>query len=258
MTPAMRERWIVKAGSNAVCTGGPLLLRDWMRQVETLVRRRRVQVVWVTSGAIATAAERVRWTRRRRTLADKQALSAVGQPLLMDVYNLALQAVGLVGAQILLGYDDLRHPVRCRNFRNTIDTLLSWGMIPILNENDALSTEEITFGDNDSLSARVAAAVGASRLVILTDVDGLHDRDPGRHPDAARVHRLEKVTPAWLKRAGGTGSGRGTGGMLSKLQAARFAHGHGIETWLARGDEPRVLLRIASGESIGTRIGGRR
>jgi glutamate 5-kinase len=253
-----RARWVVKAGSNMVCSGGPLLLRAWMGQVAAL-RRRGVEVIWVTSGAIASAADRTRVRKAKRTLSEKQALSAIGQPLVMDHYNLALQACGLLGAQILLTYDDLASRERKRNFQNTIEQLLSWKAVPVLNENDAVATQEIRFGDNDSLSAKVAIAAGADRLVILTDVEGLYEEDPRRNPRARRVPRLRRVDAAWLTRVGkGAGSARGTGGMYSKLIAAREAGARGIETWLAKGDHPNVLLAVAAGEAVGTRIGGPR
>ena len=249
-------RWVVKAGSNMVCTGGPLLLRAWMHQVAQLRRRHDVEVIWVTSGAIASAVERTGFTKNERTLAEKQALSAIGQPLLMDLYNLSLQTVGLLGAQVLLTYDDMAHPARRQNLEGTLKALLGWGVVPVLNENDAVATEEIRFGDNDSLSAKVASMMGADRLVILTDVDGLYDRDPTKSADAKLLPKLAEVTDALLGTTGkGAGSDRGTGGMFSKLTAAREAARHGIDTWLVKGDVPNVLTRLAAGEAIGTHIG---
>jgi glutamate 5-kinase len=253
-----RARWVVKAGSNAVCLGGPLLLRDWMRQLAELRREHSVEVIWVTSGAIASAVDRTGRRRRGGALAEKQALSAIGQPMVMDLYNLSLLAVGRLGAQVLLTRDDLAHPARRRNFQNTIEKLLEWDVTPVLNENDAVATEEIQFGDNDSLAARVALVTGAERLVILTDVEGLYDADPRRHPGARRVPTLARVTPSQLASVdSASGSRRGTGGMYSKLLAARTAQSKGIETWLVRGDRPGVLLEVAEGGDVGTRIGAR-
>lgn len=252
------ERWVVKAGSQMVCSGGPLLLRAWMQQV-ALLKRRRIEIIWVTSGAISSAVDRTGITRNHRSIAEKQALSAVGQPLVMDLYNLALQAVGCLGAQVLLTYDDVRHPVRCKNLKNTLSQLLKWGAVPVLNENDAVSTEEIQFGDNDSLSAKVAGLMGADRLVILTDVAGLFDKDPRKNPGARLIHELPAVTAPTLRTAGGgAGTGRGTGGMLTKLMAAREAAAKGIETWLVKGDRPDVLLEVRERRAVGTVIGGKR
>ena len=252
----MKERWVVKAGSNMVCSGGPILLRAWMNQVATLHRRHGVEVIWVTSGAIASAVDRTDFKKSGRTLADKQALSAIGQPLVMDLYNLALQASGLLGAQILLTYDDMANAGRRRNFQSTLEKLLDWKVTPILNENDAVATQEIKFGDNDSLSAKVARVTGADRLVILTDVDGLYDSDPKKNKRARRITRLDSVSASLLKQVGAApGSSRGTGGMLSKLLAAREATRAGIECWLVKGDKPNVLLDVALNQKVGTTIG---
>lgn len=254
-----RQRWVVKAGSQAVCDGGPLLIRAWMQDVETLLKSHHVEVIWVTSGAIASGVDRTNFPKnKKRTLHDKQALSAIGQPMLINLYNEALQATGRLGAQILLTSADMRDRKRHDSLVATLNRLLSWGITPILNENDATADEEIRFGDNDSLSARVASMMKADRLVILTDVDGLFDADPKKYPDARPVHRLDRVTAKLkAKVRPGAGSTRGTGGMLSKLLAAEAANRQGIETWLARGDLPKALLKIAKDELVGTRIGKR-
>lgn len=250
-----KQRWVVKAGSNMVCTGGPLLIRSWMQQVSKLHRKKGIEVIWVTSGAIASAVERTEFGKSDRQLAEKQALSAIGQPLVMDLYNISLQAVGLLGAQVLLTYDDLTNRSRQKNFRNTLNQLLAWGVTPVLNENDAVATEEIKFGDNDSLSARVAATMGADRLIILTDVDGLYDADPRKNPRARLMSRLYGIPSALLAQTEkSAGSTRGTGGMYSKLAAAKLALSHKIETWLVRGDHPSVLLEVAENKPVGTRI----
>jgi glutamate 5-kinase len=255
----IKSRWVVKAGSNMVVSGGPLLLRSWMQQVSELRRKHGVEVIWVSSGAIATAVERKDFRKKDRTLSEKQALSAIGQPIVMDLYNLSLGMVGALGAQVLLTADDLRDRVRRANLQNTLNQLLKWEVTPILNENDAVATEEIKFGDNDSLSAKVAAALGADRLVILTDVPGYFEADPRTNPGARLVRWVPKVTPAMLKTTGkSAGSSRGTGGMFSKLQAAQMASKDGIETWLAQGDVPSILLRVAENAAIGTKIGGKR
>jgi glutamate 5-kinase len=252
----IRERWVVKAGSNMVCSGGPLLIRSWMQQLREL-RERGVEVVWVTSGAIASAVDRTHFKKRERSLPEKQALSAIGQPLIMDIYNIALQTTGLLGAQILLTYDDLAHEVRRKNFQNTVETLLKWKVTPILNENDVVATEEIKFGDNDSLSAKVAHVVDADRLIILTDVDGLYDSDPRTNPKAKQIHQLKIVTDKILKQVGKSpGTSKGTGGMYSKLKAAQEASSHKIETWLVRGDNARILIEVEKRKAVGTRIGG--
>ena len=255
---AAKQRWVVKAGSNMVCSGGPLLLRAWMQQVAQLRRKHGVEVIWVTSGAISSAIDRTDFKKKNRTLPEKQALSAIGQPMVMDLYNVALGAAGLLGAQILLTYGDLADRGRRKNFTNTLETILGWGVTPILNENDAVATEEIKFGDNDSLSAKIAHYACADRLVILTDVPGLYDSDPKKNPNAKRIENLKGVSSRLLATVEqSAGSSRGTGGMYSKLSAAREASHHGIQSWLAQGDHPGVLLEIAKSANIGTRIDAR-
>ena len=246
-----------------ICSGGPLLIRAWMNQIQELQREHQIEIIWVSSGAIATAIDRTHFKKKQRTLSEKQALSAIGQPLVMDLYNIALQTQGLLGAQVLLTYDDLMNGARKKNFQNTINQLLTWEVTPILNENDAVATEEIKFGDNDSLSARVAKAMNANRLVILTDVNGLYEEDPRQNPKAKMLNELKQVTPALLQKVAknsgqGAGTSRGTGGMFSKLSAAKIASNAGIETWLVKGDAPNVLIGIAHNKSVGTRIHKRR
>lgn len=246
---------MIKAGSNIVCGGGPILMRAWMQQLAELRREHGVEVIWVTSGAIASAVERTEFRKRNRALSEKQALSAIGQPMIMDLYNMTLQAAGLLGAQVLLTADDLADRVRRTNLQNTLEKLLEWKVTPILNENDAVATEEIKFGDNDSLSARVAHVMGADRLLILTDVDGLYDSDPRANPRARLIRNLPRVTPGLLSAAGrSAGSHRGTGGMFSKLSAAKYATARGIETWLVKGDLPSILVAVAENQAVGTRI----
>ncbi len=254
------RRWVVKAGSQMVCSGGPLLLRAWMQQVSQLRRDHGIEVIWVTSGAIASAADRIGFkpAGTRRSLPEKQALSALGQPMVMDLYLLALNAAGLTGAQVLLTAGDIRDPVRRKNLQNTLKTLLQWKTVPVLNENDAVSTDEIQFGDNDSLSAKIAIMMKAERLVLLTDVDGLYEEDPRKNPRAALIPYLKSVGRADLARAGkSSASGRGTGGMYSKLLAASSAAEARITTHLVKGDYPHNLLLLAQEASVGTQIGGK-
>ena len=251
------KRWVIKAGSSMVCSGGPLLLRAWMQQVAALKRDHGIEVIWVTSGAIASAVDRTQFIRHleKKTLSQKQALSAIGQPLVMDLYNLALQTNGLIGAQVLLTYDDVANKHRRANFINTMEQLLAWDVTPVLNENDAVATEEIKFGDNDTLSAKVACAMKADRLIILTDVEGLYDADPRQHKDAKLLNQLKGIFKKTLDSTGRhAGSPRGTGGMYSKLTAAKMAARQGIETWLVKGDGPQVLLKVAENQTVGTRI----
>lgn len=252
-----------------VCSGGPLLLKSWSQQIKQLRRDFNIEVIWVTSGAIASAYEATKlnlklnlntrpaadFNKKPLLLNEKQALSAIGQPLVMGLYNMALQAEGLRGAQILLTYDDLANLKRRRNLTNTLKTLLKWGVVPILNENDTMATEEIKFGDNDSLSARVAIHTKADRLIILTDVQGLFTTNPSKDPKAELITTLNTVTKKDLQKPGlRAGGSRGTGGMYSKLLAAQMASKNKVETFLVKGDLPSVLINLAKGVNIGTRI----
>ncbi len=249
-----KERWVIKAGSQMVVAGGPALVRSWMAQIAEL-QKKNIEVIWVTSGAIATAVQATQIKRNRGALAEKQALSAIGQPLIMNLYNDALQKLKKLGAQILLTYDDLDSEKRKNNFIATLEQLLQWNVLPILNENDAVATEEIRFGDNDSLSAKVAIAVRADRLVILTDVAGVFDRDPKKHRGAKRISKLNGVSDKLLNATSPTaGSERGTGGMYSKLHAAREATERAIETYLVKGDESQILESIRLKKNVGTRV----
>lgn len=255
---AKLKRWVVKAGSRMVCSGGPLLMRTWMQQLSTLRKRHHIEVIWVTSGAIAWATERTNFKSQKRTLPQKQALSAIGQPLVMDQYILSLQSTGNLGSQVLLTAGDIKDRARRKNLQNTLNELLKWNIIPILNENDAVATEEIKFGDNDSLASQVATMMNAERLVLLTDVDGLYDHDPSRHRHARLITYCPRIGQNEMRMANKKNkSSVGTGGMYSKLLAAERANRAGIITHLVRGDLPNNLLDIARGIPIGTQIGGR-
>lgn len=234
-------------------------MRSWMQQVLQLRRLHSIEVIWVTSGAIAWAVQKTEFESPKRSLPEKQALSAIGQPLIMDQYNLAIHAAGMLGSQVLLTAGDMKDPLRRRNLQNTLSELLRWKVVPILNENDAVATEEIRFGDNDSLASKVALMMKAERLVLLTDVDGLFDRDPNKFKDAKIISHREKVTASDLKITKVKSTSKvGTGGMYSKLLAAQRASRGGIVTHLLRGDLHNGLLEIASGRPPGTQIGGKR
>ncbi len=252
------QRWVIKAGSSMVINGGVLLIRSWMQQVYDLKNNHGIEVIWVTSGAIASATRRTKFERNQRTLPEKQALSAIGQPMVMEQYNLSLQTLGLLGAQVLLTAGDMNDRIRRTNLQNTLNELLKWKIVPVLNENDAVATAEIKFGDNDHLAAQVSVMMNAEKLILLTDVDGLYESDPKNIPDAKLVSYLPSIKARDLKLAGaGQSAGVGTGGMRSKLLAAQKAGQKQIVTHLVRGDIPHNLLSIAQGNSLGTQIGGR-
>ena len=234
-----------------VIEGGPRLIASWMKQVDELSKRHHVDVIWVTSGAIATAKRsKVKSLEKKRglLLPEKQALSALGQPMIMEIYKKALAKRGRLGSQVLLTAEDLSNRHRRTNLVQTLSTLLEWRILPILNENDAVSTEEIQFGDNDRLSALVAVHMAADRLVLLTDVEGLYDSDPKKNPKAEKVSELKSISTRLVRSLSPVSiSGVGTGGMLSKILAARTSTHQGITTHLIKGDHPDALLKIANG-----------
>lgn len=236
-----------------VLDGGPMLIRSWMNQLGELRKQRNIRFIWVTSGAIASA--RKRTGKVPKVIREKQALSAIGQPHLVNHYLLALQENGDSGAQILLTADDLGSSGRRHHLQQTLNTLLDWQYLPILNENDAVATEEIQFGDNDRLASLVALHMKATRLILLTDVEGLFDRDPKVQIDSKRgtkpnlITELNGISPELvrqLKRATlPIADGIGRGGMLSKILAAKTVSDRGIHCHLVKGDLPRALLKIA-------------
>ena len=253
-----KTRWVVKAGSQMVVQGGPLLLRHWMEQVCKL-QKQNIEIIWVTSGAIALARERQGFHKKNRTLPEKQALSAIGQPVVMDHYLLALAANGLRGAQVLLTGDDMTLKSRKSNLKNTLEQLLKWQYVPVLNENDAVATAEIQFGDNDALASQVAVMMQAQKLILLTDVDGLYNANPKTNPEAELIPWVKKLSARTIQAAQNSSnasrSQMGTGGMYSKLLAAERAQKNKITTHLVRGDWPNNLILISKGASLGTRIG---
>jgi glutamate 5-kinase len=256
-THQAKRIWVIKAGSSTLAEGGPLLIRSWMNDIAELQQSHRIQFVWVTSGAIASGRTRTGKSKSQK-VPEKQALSAIGQPLLMNLYLTALQSLGLVGAQVLLTASDMADPERAHNLQSTLRTLLQWNCIPVLNENDATATEEIRFGDNDQLSAQVSRLVGAEKLILLTDVAGLFDRDPHRFSKAKLLSKIQGVSDKTLRLAGGTTSSVGTGGMRSKLLAAKIASESGIVTHLVEGMTPHILKQVALGNPVGTTVLPRR
>lgn len=213
------------------------------------------KLVLVSSGAIGVGMGKVGLPHRPEETEKKQALAAIGQCELMFLYDKFFGEYNHTVAQVLLTADVVDEDRSRRNVQNTFGELLSMGVIPVVNENDTVETSELegkNFGDNDTLSAVVAGLCGAQGLVILTDIDGLYDGDPRRDPNAKRISRVEKITPAIEALAGGAGSNRGTGGMATKLKAARIAHSQGITMAIVSGSDPQSLYRLLNGEDVGT------
>jgi glutamate 5-kinase len=248
------RRVVTKIGSALLTRDGQGLnnegIQDWASQLARL-RRGGVEVVLVTSGAVAAGMQRLGRTARPHALHELQAMAAVGQMNLVQVYETAFQRHGLHTAQVLLTHEDLADRRRYLNSRSTLRTLLRLGVIPVVNENDTVATEEIRFGDNDTLAALVANLVEADLLLILTDQRGLYDRDPRLDPEAKLVAEAEAGDPRLLSMAGGSGT-LGRGGMRTKLAAAEKAARSGAATVIVSGREQNVILRVLDGEVLGT------
>ncbi len=249
------RRIVVKVGSSLVTNEGRGLdeqaIGEWCRQLSALVRDGR-EVIMVSSGAIAEGMKRLGWTTRPQELHELQAAAAVGQMGLAQMYETKLRENGLGSAQVLLTHADLADRERYLNARSTLLTLLTHGVLPVINENDTVVNDEIKFGDNDTLGALVANLVEADALIILTDQKGLYTADPRRDPSATFVHEARAGDSALEEMAGGAGSSIGKGGMITKILAAKRAAGSGASTVIAWGREPDALLRLTQGEAIGT------
>ena len=258
-----KQRVVVKVGTSTLTySSGSLNLRSMERLVRVLadLRGGGYEVILVTSGAIAVGTARMGLDERPRVLRMKQAAAAVGQCRMMHIYDKLFSEYNCSVAQILLTGDDVEDPVRAGHLRGTFTSLLEMGIIPVVNENDSVSSAEIetgnhkVLGDNDTLSAIVAELCRADLLVLLSDIDGLYDADPKSHPGAKLLHRVEELTPEILEMAGGAGTWRGTGGMATKLSAARIAMNAGCDMVIANGARMEELYGIVEGQDIGTRF----
>jgi len=261
MRPIMRNfsktrRVVIKIGTNTLAQDGGIdtaYFRGVAAQVKALLDAGR-QVVVVTSGAIGMGAGQLHLTGKPKEMKMRQACAAIGQPLLMQEYREAFLQDGVQVAQVLLTAEVLSNRKTYLNLRNAIETLLGLGVVPILNENDSISTAEIgtAFGDNDRLSALVASKIDADLLIMLTDIDALYDKDPREHPDAKPIPVVFEITEEIVRHAGGQGSVHSTGGMKTKIDAARIAANAGCRIVLANGRERNVITRIMAGEPLGT------
>lgn len=251
------RRIVVKVGSSLVTNEGrgvdAQAIGNWCRQLAALAAQGR-EVVMVSSGAIAEGMKRLGWRERPKEIHELQAAAAVGQMGLAQMYETHLRAHGMGSAQVLLTHADLSDRERYLNARSTLLTLLELRVIPVINENDTVVTDEIKVGDNDTLGALVANLIEADALVILTDQRGLYSADPRKDPNARFIDEARAGDPELERMAGGAGSAIGRGGMLTKVLAAKRAAGSGASTVIAWGREPDVLLRLAAGEAIGTAL----
>ena len=249
------KRIVVKVGSSLVTNEGrgldAVAIGQWCEQLAALAKGGR-EVIMVSSGAIAEGMKRLGWPTRPKAIHELQAAAAVGQMGLVQMYETKLRENGMGSAQVLLTHADLADRERYLNARSTLLALLSFGVVPVINENDTVVNDEIKFGDNDTLGALVANLVEADALIILTDQKGLYTADPRKDPSASFVAVGKAGDAALEAMAGGVGSGIGSGGMITKILAAKRAAGSGASTVIAWGREPSVLLRLTQGEAIGT------
>jgi glutamate 5-kinase len=249
------RRIVVKVGSSLVTNEGRGLdeaaIGEWCRQMALMAKDGR-EVIMVSSGAIAEGMKRLGWVTRPQEIHALQAAAAVGQMGLAQMYETKLRENGLGSAQVLLTHADLADRERYLNARSTLLTLLHHKVLPVINENDTVVNDEIKFGDNDTLGALVANLVEADALVILTDQKGLYTADPRKNPAAEFVHEARAGDPSLEAMAGGVGSSIGSGGMITKILAAKRAAGSGASTVIAWGREPDALIRLCKGEPIGT------
>ena len=250
-------RIVVKVGTSTLAYPTGLLN---IRRVEELCRvlsdlkNSGHEVILVSSGAIGMGVGKLSLKERPSDIPTKQAAAAVGQCELMYTYDKLFSEYNHTVAQLLLTGSDFRHDDRYHNFQNTMRRLLELDVLPIINENDTIATEEIKVGDNDTLSAMVAVSVGAEKLVLLSDIDGLYTADPHKNPDAKLIDEVAEITPEILALAGGEGSSLGTGGMRTKLHAAELCVAAGCEMVIMNGDDPKKLYDLFEGRPIGTRF----
>ena len=254
-------RIVIKVGTSTLTHGtGRLNIRrvEALCKVLSDIKNAGHEVVLVSSGAIGMGVGKLKLRERPQDMPSKQAAAAVGQCELMYVYDKLFSEYNHTAAQILLTGEDMRDETRHRNFANTMLRLLAWDAIPVINENDTVATDEIAVGDNDTLSALVAVSVKADLLILLSDIDGLYTADPRTHPDARLITEVRELTPDLLAAAGGSGSALGTGGMATKLTAARLCMEAGTDMMILNGAKPEALYDVMDGVPLGTRFIGRK
>jgi len=249
------RRWVIKIGSAMLTNDGEglaqLRLKSWVDQIAELMDAGH-EIILVSSGAVAEGMARMGFEQRPRHLYELQAMAAIGQMGLIRAYETCFEKKGRHTAQILLTHDDLTNRDRYLNARHTLQTLIKLGVVPVVNENDTVATDELRFGDNDTLAALVANLIDADLLILLTDQEGLFDSDPRFNPSATLIEQLPVNDPKLDEVAGGSVGGLGMGGMVTKVRAARLAARSGTATIIASGIRKQVLLKINQGDEIGT------
>ena len=254
-------RIVVKVGTSTLAHAtGRLNIRHVEELVKVLsdLKNAGHQVILVSSGAIGMGVGKLNLPGKPSDMPTKQAAAAVGQCELMYTYDKLFLQYNHTVAQVLLTGEDVDHPERRENFENTMERLLELGALPVINENDTIATAEIKVGDNDTLGAIVACSIHADLLVLLSDIEGLYTADPRKDPEARLIPVVEKVTPEIEGLAGGAGSGLGTGGMATKLRAAKMVTAAGCDMIITNGERPQVLYDVADGKAVGTRFLGKK
>lgn len=253
----LAQRWVVKVGSSLLTANGRgldhAIIEQWTTQIAALLDDGK-EVVLVSSGSIAEGMSRLGWTTRPTLVHELQAAAAVGQMGLIQAYESGFKRFNRNTAQVLLTHEDMANRKRYLNARATLNSLVKFGVVPIVNENDTVTTAEIKLGDNDTLAAQVVNLIEADLLVLLTDQDGLFNKDPRKHEDAVLLDKVNANDESVLGFAGPSGSAIGSGGMHTKILAAQRAAKSGASTIIASGREPDVLLRLSQGASIGTML----
>ena len=250
-------RIVIKLGTSTLAySSGRLNIRrtEELCKVISDLKNSGIEIIIVSSGAIGMGVGKLSLTQRPSDMASKQAAAAVGQCELMYVYDKLFSEHNHTVGQILITAADVRYEDRHDNFRATLNRLLEYGVIPIINENDTVATEEIVIGDNDTLAAIVATSARADLLILLSDINGLYSTDPHKDPDASLIPEVRELTDEILSLAGGKGSSLGTGGMKTKLDAARICMDAGCDMIIANGSDPQVLYDIVEGKPAGTRF----
>jgi glutamate 5-kinase len=250
-----KHRIVVKIGTSSLSyQNGRMNFHRFekLAYVLSAVRRQGIQVLLVTSGAIGVGAGRLGLTKRPQELAKKQALAAVGQAELMKIYQKFFEEYNQIVAQVLLTKDVVSIPSRSQHAKRTLIRLLDMDIVPIINENDTMATYEIEFGDNDTLSAYVATLVDADLLVMLSDIDGLYNADPRKEESAEIIHSVLEITPELEQLASGAGSSFSTGGMVTKISAAKICLNDGIDCLITSGSDPAILFEVLAGKAVGT------
>ncbi|WP_071394428.1 glutamate 5-kinase [Bacillus tuaregi] len=249
------QRIVIKIGSSSLTSRhGEISHKKLEKLADEIVKLKDLgyEVVLVSSGAIAAGYRRLGCLKRPQSLPEKQAAASIGQGLLMESYSKLFLSNGYVASQILITRSDFLDEDRYKNMRNTLNVLLERGIIPIVNENDTVTIDRLKFGDNDTLSAKVAGLIDADQLVILSDIDGLYDADPSKHLHAALVEHVNEITPEIEATAGGSGSSVGTGGMKSKIEAVKIAMASGITTFLGNASKKNIVVDAVNRKARGT------